>query len=72
MESQLSRFHFEKCNTGRRFKESVAFLFFRIRHLTDEDGGDVAYIDHDDHEGDLLEWLTLYDAPRQSKLDSDL
>ena len=25
-----------------------------------------------ENEGDLLEWLTLYDAPRQSKADSDL
>ena len=39
----------------------------RLRNL----GDDVTYIDHDD-EGDLLEWLTLYDAPRQSKADSDL
>ena len=39
----------------------------------DEDEVDLAYIDHGAGEDDdLLEWLTLYDAPRQSTEDSDL
>ena len=36
------------------------------------DDNEVAYIDNGGDDDDLLEWLTLYDAPRQSKDDSDL
>jgi len=57
-------------STNASYHGGTALTPSRLRHLADE----VEYIDQEaaENEGDLLEWLTLYDAPRQSKADSDL
>jgi len=55
------------------FGQLVAGGDGEVAYIDNEDGGGLRN-DQDlgDDDGDLLEWLTLHDAPRQSKADSDL